>query len=88
MADIKLTVDQHSHHHQPIERPHLQISHELDVVVEQLQLVQQVLHDEEGEEGVAGALLSIVRREISLLCGASGDHCKLALLRTELMLQD
>ena len=40
---------------------------------------QHVIHHEEGEVSVARALLSRVMREISLLCGASGDHCKIGL---------
>ena len=49
------------------------------VVDEQLQLVQHVIHHKEGEVSVARALLSRVMREISLLCRASGDHCKIGL---------
>ena len=51
------------------------------VVDEQLQLVQHVIHHnhKEGEVSMARALLSRVMREISLLCRASGDHCKIGL---------
>ena len=49
------------------------------VVDEQLQLVQHIIHHKEGEVSVARALLSRVMREISLLCRASGDHCKIGL---------
>ena len=38
------------------EGPHPQLRHELNVVVEQLELVEQVLHHQEWEEHVAGPL--------------------------------
>ena len=41
----------------PIKRPHLQLGHKLNVVVQQLQFVEQILHHQEWKEGVTSAAL-------------------------------